>query len=55
MYVHQKAIYGADNRSMHREVQGRGRGGGLSQKVHHNKQIDSPSHPSNKVVRFQKS
>ena len=40
---------------MHREVQGRGRGGGLSQKAHHNKQIDSPSHPSNKVVRLQKS
>ena len=38
MCVHHKVIYGADNRSMHHEVQGqvRGRGsGGLSQKVHH--------------------
>ena len=38
MCVHHKVIYGADNRSMHHEVQGQvwGRGsGGLSQKVHH--------------------
>ena len=38
MCVHHKVIYGADNRSMHHEVQGqvRDRGsGGLSQKVHH--------------------
>ena len=55
MRVHHNVIYGADNRAMQYEVQGRVRGRGSGGTVTKGSPLAVPAHPANKMVRLQKS